>query len=90
MPSCNLWCRTSEFERNLGLFEQTCSTRSHPDPYNDQYLLIWAATRVLGKGRLALALALPLRVYSPLPEGWRRPHRLGVWREGCETDRWRR
>ena len=35
-------------------------------------------------------LFLPLRVYSPLPEGWRRPHRRGVWREGCETGRWGR
>ena len=26
-----------------------------------------------------LPLPLPLRVYSPLPEGWRMPHRLGVW-----------
>ena len=26
--------------------------------------------------RQGLCLALPLRVYSPLPEGWRMPHRL--------------
>ena len=43
---------------------------------------------------------MPLRVYSPLPEGWRMrirqpclcgmPHRLGVWGGGCETGRWQR
>ena len=48
-----------------------------------------------GEGLSPLAFALPLqrsqlRVYSPLPGGWHRPHRLGVWREGCQTDRWRR
>ena len=36
------------------------------------------------------SLALPLRAYSPLPEGWRMPHRLGACGRGCETGRWQR